>query len=630
MEISEIFADIPEQFRNITLAYSVFYVVASPLEQLEGKDPVSKHIVIATSLGHLVEVCERSVLRFTELSWKDIKNIVVHHSFSPLQRYIVLLRQCSSAIMLLYDDFKKLYEWENIVLVESTDTEGRGMPSLSLTDISGHAVTLSSVQLSSLSLSSSQLPETEEKGKADVAAALSHRLKGGMRHIEMLASQRRTKETFIRRKLNVMQSQLQGLASETSTLMPVLAVGGMDQECKEPSLPPVKTKTSVLNILSVRYKIVHDKWVIGINVVNSSERNLVCHPQLTLHISEGSNTLSYTTKILKVVQRKVPIVAYDPSDKPQTFDTRLSVEKLYPPVLRPKRKVSILGVCSIPDFTESATVVCSGLVTYTVKALSPEETQDLVSESISSQQLQLSFEPIVLSACDLQTHHITIEKNLKLVGVPFTSVALVGGSVYNQVTFTSISSSLENFVTWLDRAYNVVKVVGLSDMYCLYPEDVHPLRFSAITLLTVNSNKIDLGLYTRDDSHALLLIHSLKAILPPDVNFQAITVAKPVPAQDEIIRLQLFAKMKEASTYVMEGYENHIHSPKIVRAEEAKPGPSNKENDEFNCDIYSNERKLHFDRKEKVMFSATSYRDWRKNLYTIQSEVDELYIKFLK
>ena len=70
-----------------------------------------------------------------------------------------------------------------------------------------------------------------------------------------------------------------------------------------------------------------------------------------LHVSEGTNKLPYTTKILKIIQRRSQVNLTDTEveesgvKKKGTVESkmRVSVEKLDPPILRPKKKACILG-----------------------------------------------------------------------------------------------------------------------------------------------------------------------------------------------------------------------------------------------------------------------------------------------
>ncbi|XP_068208009.1 uncharacterized protein [Palaemon carinicauda] len=635
--------NIPKEIKTSVIASTEFFKVLNPLEQLSGKSPLRKNVMAVTNQGYMMELQGGEVLRFNKLKNWDVKKIIVHHEFHPLQLYIVFVCHNHIAYAASYSDLKIIHQWPDIENIISDDPDDIGLPSLRLTHLSGKTSVITSLQLSSpcpfLNSGDDEVPETE-RGKKDAVSALAHRLKGGMKHVEFLNCQRKMKEAMVVKKLATIQSQLggQNLAEEDETLVTTINISdGEDEEDLDQQLPEAITSDVSLEIVSVRHKVIHDKWVIGLNVINNSERILICNMQLMLHILKGTSSMAYTTKILKVIQRRLPGV--DQSDS----NIKVSVENLDPPILRPKKRACILGICGIPDFMEGSTIVCSGIVNYTSKTLNPAETQGLFPVKSTSQHFQVVFEPVELQIQDLHSHHVVIEKNLAQAGVPFSSVALIGGSTYNSITITSLISPLDNLVKRINSEHEMVKVYGVSDMYCFYPEKCHPLAFSAVTLQIVNSHHVDLGLYTRDDSQAIILAHSLLAALPPDVCIQPTLSHNQNHHKDsKNIRPQLLAKMKEATNFVVDGYESKVETLKngsVHKTGQQSNKPAHRESsqnetvsdeDVFNRETYSKKREMFLARRQDVTFKPDEYREWRRKLYKIQSEMDELYIRYLK
>ncbi|XP_042887526.1 uncharacterized protein LOC122263226 isoform X2 [Penaeus japonicus] len=616
---------IPPEFTPVTSASATYFKVGSALDQLHDEEAVKKHILIATSLGHLIELQAGHIVRSTELSWKDATKIVVHHQFQPLQLYVIVLRRCQKAALISYKDLKILHEWDDVEDISSSDPDNTGVPTFSLRLISGDHCTVHNSKL--LSLCGNKEDEETERGKDEAAAALANRLKGGIRHVERLNSERRMKETYISQKIRVLQSALEGVpASELKNLEKTLTLGICSHDRGPPQkISPPRSWKSPMQILSVRHKIVHDRWVIGINVINTAERT---------------------------VQRRQSNQAESNED---SVGLRVEIEKLHPPVLRPKKRACILGICDIPSFSEGSSVTCSGIVSYSCKPLAMEATQQLVQPEETSEGYQISFEPVTIHAHELQNHVVTIDPESVKGGVPYSIVALVGGSRCNNITISSIISPLCNLISKLSNDYTVVKVSGVTGMYCFYPTKGHPLRHAVFSYLPLDAHKVDLTLYTKDDNQALLMVHSMLAVLPLDVNVHPPGVnTKDSNSQTEKIRHQLLAKMKEVTSSVIEGFETHAKTHKKKKGEEdiliiendnrvkddtrLKNSPKGKgkgmqeavKDSQLNSKRYLEDREAILAGKGDVTFDAEIYGLWRQRLYDLQREMDNLYVKYLE
>ncbi|XP_027216429.1 uncharacterized protein [Penaeus vannamei] len=637
--------EIPPEFASITSASATYYKVGSSLDQLHDEEVVKKHILIVTSRGHLIELQAGNIVRFSELSWKDGAKIVVHHQFQPLQLYVIVLRRCQKAVLISYSDLKIIHEWDDVEDISSSDPDNSGVPTFSLKLISGEWCAVENDKL--LSLCGDKENEETERGKDEAAVALANRLKGGIRHVERLSSERRIKETYISQKIRVLQSKLEGApVSELKSVMKTLTVGScsFDTSLSE-RIPPPRSWKSPMEIISVRHKIVHDKWVIGINVTNKADRSLMCNPELSLHVVKGTQHLSYTTSIWKTVQRRQSNQSESNND---SIGLRVEIEKLHPPILRPKKRACILGICNIPSFSEGSSVTCSGIISYSCKPLAMEPTQQVAQPEESSQEYQISFEPVTIHAHELQTHVVTIDPENVRGGVPYSIVALVGGSRCNNITITSFVSPLCNLITKLSNNYTIVKIGGVTGMYCFYPAECHPLRLAVFSYLPLDAHKVDIRLYTKDDNQALLVVHSMLAVLPLDVNIQPPEVnMKDNNSQTEKIRHQLLAKMKEVTSSVIENYETHAKThkrkkededPMIIGNTKLKNSPKGKVKgiEETLKDGQSNSKKYLEDReailagKGDVTFDAEIYGLWRKRLYDLQCEMDNLYVNYLE
>ncbi|XP_063612505.1 uncharacterized protein LOC134785994 [Penaeus indicus] len=637
--------EIPPEFAAITSASATYYKVGSSLDQLHDEEVVKKYILLVTSRGHLIELQAGHIVHFSELPWKDAVKIVVHHQFQPLQLYVIVLRRCQKAVLISYSDLKILHEWDDVEDISSSDPDSSGVPTFSLKLISGEECAVENNKL--LSLCGSKENEETERGKDEAAVALANRLKGGIRHVERLNSERRIKETYISQKIRVLQSKLEGApAAELKNLMKTLTVGSCSLDMKPPErIPPPRSWKSPMQIISVRHKIVHDKWVIGINVTNRADRNLVCNPELSLHVVKGTQNLSYTTSIWKTVQRRQTKQSESNND---ATGPRVEIEKLNPPILRPKKRACILGICNIPSFSEGMSVSCSGIISYSCKPLAMEATQQVVQPDESSQDYQIAFEPVTIHAHELQAHMVTVDPENVKGGVPYSIVALVGGSRCNTITITSIVSPLSNLITKLSNNYTVVKVGGVTGMYCFYPAECHPLRLAVFSYLPQDAHKVNITLYTKDDNQALLVVHSVLAVLPSDVNIQPPGVnVKDSNSQTEKIRHQLLAKMKEVTSSVIEGYETHAKAhkkkkededPMIIENVRLKNSPKGKgkgteetlKDGQFNSKRYLEDREAILAGKGDVTFDAEIYGLWRKRLYDLQCEMDNLYVKYLE
>ncbi|KAG7173854.1 hypothetical protein Hamer_G018132 [Homarus americanus] len=79
----------------------------------------------------------------------------------------------------------------------------------------------------------------------------------------------------------------------------------------------------------------------------------------------------------------------------------------------------------------------------------------------------------------------------------FSVVALISASVCNNLSITSLVSPLTEFISIIMKNNILVKVCSVSDLYCFYPNDCHPLKHAAFTYHPVNAHSVDLKLYTK-------------------------------------------------------------------------------------------------------------------------------------
>lgn len=551
--------------------------------------------------------------------------ILVHHDFEPLQLYVVLLCSSRKAVLLAYHDLKVLQQWDGVKDIASADRLATGTPQLILTELDDRAVVVPNAKLMSFPGGSKKeskeerMGEEEEDGagKKEAVLALTHMLQGGIKLADQLRTERKMKENFIREELAVLQSRLEGhLDEKEESLVPALTVQNRKDDPESvPSLSP-----NPLKVLRVYHKLVHDKWVVGINVINDGDQVLVSHLELILCC--GEVPLYHSSHVLKTVRHS----------RQQGEDVRVTIDHLDPPILKPKKRATVVGVCEMPSFETGPSVSCSGLLSYTCKPLRIVSSQSLESDSeCQIQEYQVSVPLVELKASELHCHlaSLDLSNSIKTASVSFSTVALVAASRCSKVSLTSLVSPLNTFITRISHHLKLVKMAGVSDFYVLYPGNSHPLQHTGFTLHPVDSHNLNLTLYSKDEKQALVLAHTLLAALPEDTNMQFFH--GPKDASSSILKPLnlhhvLLARMREAATLVMDGLEGQLSSNKTPRIEREEG--SREQEDGFAK--YRKEREELLTRKGDITFKGNYFSEWRKKLQNVQTEVDNLYLQFLK
>ncbi|MPC34409.1 hypothetical protein E2C01_027796 [Portunus trituberculatus] len=283
---------MPEFVGVSTTATAFFRVYISHLVCVS--EAIQKHTLLSTGRGHLVEIEGGKIQRSTPCA-KDITKIVVHHDFEPLQLYIVLLCGSGTSVLLAYQDMEVLHKWEGVRDIASADSKATGTPQLILTMQDGQAEVISNAKLMSYAYGSSKKREEEEEEREDTAAgrkevvqALKHRFKA----------------------------------------VPTLNIEERETRSKE-NVPP--QSPNPLKVQRVYHKLIHDKWVVGVNVTNEGEKVLVSDLELILCCREVP--LCHTSQVLKTVRHS----------RQGEADVRVTIDRLDPPVLRPKKKATVVG-----------------------------------------------------------------------------------------------------------------------------------------------------------------------------------------------------------------------------------------------------------------------------------------------
>lgn len=617
-------AEVLPEFVGDSTCTTAFFRVATSIDQLDGKEAVQKHTLLCTRRGQLVEVQGGKVQRSTPCA-KDVTKIVVHHCFEPLQLYVVLLRASGTAVLLAYLDLEVLHKWEEVRDIASTDLKTTGTPQLLLTMQDGQAVVISNSKLMSCGGNEERKEEEEWEetsetaaGKKEVVQALLHRFKGGIKHAEQLRAERKTKENFITEELYALQSQLRGKPVERQKPL-VLALNVEDREAglKE-NVPPLCPNP--LKVQRVYHKLMHDKWVVGVYVFNEGERVLVTDLELILCC--GEVPLCHTSQVLKTVRHSGQGEA----------DVKVIIDHLDPIVLRPKKKATVVGVCEMPSFEMGPSISCSGLLSYTCKPLQSSSTQPVnTNKECQSQEYQVSVPVVNLKASELHNRHASLEfcNSSRTAFVTFSIVALVAASKCTQVTLTSLVSPLDTFVDNISRHHKLNKVSSVIDFYVLHPGESHPLQHTGFILYPVSSHHLDLTLYTKDTKQAYVLAHTLLAVLPEDASIQFLRGPKDTGSaaiQPHSLQHMLMARMKEVATYVTDGLEAQCTTTKTPRRE--RKVRSGEQENSFTK--YRRERDTFLARKGNIKFKEEEYSIWRKKLHNIQTELDTLYLQYLK
>lgn len=613
---------MPPELDTAATCKAAFFRVSSALEQLEGEEAVRKHTLFTTRCGHLVEAVGGSVHRSTPAP-KDVTKIVVHQDYEPLQRYVVLVCRSEKAALMAYTDLKVLQEWEEVKDVASVDPQATGTPQLILTKGNGRSMVVSNAKLMSYTRSDVQQEvrdgeeeEEEEEdagGKKDAVQALMHRFKGGLKHADQLRNERKTKENFITQELGALQSWLKGQAdSRQESLVAAVAIGEVQGSAPKPTLGPLK-------VLRVFHNVMHDKWVIMINVQNEAQRLLVSELELLLCCED--EPLQHTSQVLKSVKHSSPR---------QPGEDRVTIDHLHPLLLRPRKRATVVGVCNIPSFKSGPSVSCSGLLSYTVRPHMPGSSQTVSNvDSTQAQTYQVPIPPVTLEAHELYQHVSSWEHcaSAKTMGVSFSTVALVAASVRSHVSLRSLLSPINGFLAKVSQHHQLIKVPGVSDLYVLHPRESHPLQHSAFILYPVDAHTLSLDLLAKNEKQTMVLAHSLLAALPKDtsLSFLPSPHSETPDTQPHTLQHMLLAKIKETSTLIVDGLEAQLtnKASKIQRKEGWR-------GTEDSAARYSREREEMLARKGDIVFKGEEYRAWRKGLQSAMLEVDGLYLKYLK
>ncbi|KAK3890443.1 hypothetical protein Pcinc_005600 [Petrolisthes cinctipes] len=641
--------DVPPTMASVTTASTAFYTLP---HILQSQDEMKRHTLLATEQGNLVEVVEGGdILRSTRLTSGGVTKLVVHHEFEPQQLYVVVLFGTNRMAILSYSNLKVLHERDCITDVSSEDVQATGAPQLLLTSLAGDVETIPSVRL--LTLSNRVEVNEGEEGKREAVEALAKRLKSGMKQAQQLRGQRLAKESYIQRSLVTLQSQLAGRQDTGGTsLMAAISLPDEEREAPPPPKPPSQPPLRVLN---VRHKMVHNKWVIGVNVVNEADRCVIHNLQLVLRAAGATKSLTYSSCALKTVRRSSTRPRpHQPTTSAGTQgQIQVTIEALDPPVLRPGKRTCVLATCELPSFEMGSSVTCSGLVTYTCRSLRIQATQALVpgereDEEKSEVVMQASVGDVELRADELEEHQVALDHNPVSGGVSFSCVALVAGSHTSKISLSTLNSPLTDFIARIKDRHSLIKVYGASDFYCLYPSQPHPLRHAAFTLYLPDAHRANLTLYTKDEKQALLVIQSLLVALPCDTTVQPATDNQTGGEDAEKLRHKLLRKMNEVVSHVVEGCETRLKEQRTKKRKKevgdvkvlfdaSKRESDNPRDRRLARQLEANQRAAEFTREQEelemregeVVLEAEEYRAWRHQLHDIQLGMDKLYTNYL-
>ncbi|KAK4296796.1 hypothetical protein Pmani_030733 [Petrolisthes manimaculis] len=640
--------DVPPTMASVTTASTAFYTLP---HILQSQDEMKRHTLLATEQGNLVEVVESGdILRSTRLTSGGVTKLVVHHEFEPQQLYVVVLFSTNRITILSYSNLKVLHERDSVTDMSSEDVQTTGVPQLLLTSLAGDVETIPSVRL--LILSNRVEVHEGEEGKREAVEALAKRLKGGMKQAQQLRGQRLAKENYIQRSLVTLQSQLAGRQDTGGTsLMAAISLPDEEREALPPPPPPPKPPSQQpLRVLNVHHKMVHNKWVIGVNVVNEADRCVIHNLQLVLRAAGATKSLTYSSCALKTVRRSSTRPSpHRPTTSAGTKEQiQVTIEALDPPVLRPGKRTCVLATCELPSFEMGSSVTYSGLVTYNCRSLRIQATQALVPEEKSDMVMQASVGDVELRADELEEHQVALDHNPVSGGVSFSCVALVAGSHTSQISLSTLNSPLTDFITRIRDRHSLIKVYGVSDFYCLYPSQPHPLRHAAFTLYLPDAHRANLTLYTKDEKQALLMIQSLLVALPCDTTVQPATDNQTGGEDVEKLRHKLLRKMNEVVSHVVEGCETRIKEQRTkkrkkevgdnkVSFDASKRESDNPRDRRLARQLEANQRAAEFTREQEelemregeVVLEAEEYRVWRQQLHDIQLGMDKLYTKYL-
>ncbi|XP_076062123.1 uncharacterized protein LOC143037578 [Oratosquilla oratoria] len=606
--------DIPEELASSVTAGASFLLPTTSLQRLHGEDHFDHHQIIATEKNYLIELKNGAIIKSTVLPIKNIVKVFINQDFIQEEVFIALLSSTGEACLLSHPDFKVLQEWNDVKDILYDDSNIEGPVKITVKYNNGQEEVPKLLH---------QTMEIEEHlGQQHATAALTKQLQNGLHHLQNLKEERRKKEAYIVSKIASMRLSLQGVECQLdNSLMPAVGVG-----CKDSSLQTLKEP--VLKIFSTRQRLVHNKWVIAVEILNDSNSFSIHDLDLALHVIKGCHTLNYHTLVLKTIQKKKSdSLTPGPASSTQW---KISVEQLKPNVLIPKKRAFVFGVCDIPTFSDGPAVSCSGLVLYHKKALSKVRKrascdQQLTEKPPTKLQEQTLIPPIEMLATDMQSLRVTSDQISNQGGVSFSTVAIIAASRVYAVKVNSLVSPLSNFVKFILRPLSLVKVSGVTDMYCNSSNGDHPLQHVAMIIDQQGAHEINLRIYARDDSQAILLVHALLSCLPKDTIIKPLEDGEEEYRNQDLLQMKLLGKIREGLEYMRDGFQGQLETKKI-KDDDIIEIVSKEKHSEY-TEIFDQE-KAKFERKS-VTLNEELYATWKERLNVIQKQVDEMYAHYM-
>ncbi|RXG70921.1 hypothetical protein Avbf_04370 [Armadillidium vulgare] len=381
------------------------------------------------------------------------------------------------AYMLDYKNMEKIKSWDNVSDVSSKDIHSEGKPKLILKHMSGSS---SSVSKEEFLIDCSS--EGKEKSRIEALGALNNKLKSVVWFAESLEAERIRKESFLAHKISDLSCHLQGINKEAAGPSEPLANSSSTVDYTSQTSNS-SNKTSMLKVLSTRHRIVHNQWVIGVSVLNNSDKFLIRNPEILLHSEKSVKSLQYITRILRTYQK-----TKNKNNRCSMQESDVIIEDLEPPIIRPKRKAFLFAICSFPDFSYGETLSCSGIISYQTRSLRPD------SENGDTFR-QMPFPGVQLSAGNLKLSCADIVRDQGGAGLSFSVLSMIAASKCHVLTIKSVGSPLDQVLEAFGNESKLVKAEGLTNFF---------------------SNQLILKTYTKDDNQALILIHNIRNYIPID------------------------------------------------------------------------------------------------------------------
>ncbi|KAF2357485.1 hypothetical protein FHG87_011759 [Trinorchestia longiramus] len=301
-----------------------------------------------------------------------------------------------------------------------------------------------------------------------------------------------------------------------------------------------------------------------------------------------------------------------------------SSQKLNPPTASPKEE----SFSAVEDF------ICRKGGVY-VKSWYPEyagNSTDCV--------YQVPIKTISIDALRIDAMKVSLTAPPPKAGVSLDSLALISGSERCKVLLQSpiCGLSIDRLLSELAQRCDIRQVADVDNVYVLCAADSSAsLHHCALSLSQQEQRCVSADLYFRDVRQGLMLVHTLKAVLPFDATICPAEAGMPsrrdacvLTAAVDPVQL-LHEKMRKTAQFLSRGIRNKFSLRGDREEEQTKKKSKLAKDSKFHetrsvGEIYDEERKL-FESRATFMVDRANYEEWRLQLETLLAEFHEAYLQ---